>query len=142
MSHRRERANSFIQEELSLLLQTELNDPRLAPLLITAVDVTADRRIARVYVAALSGEEDLQEGLKGLERAKPFLRRKLGEILGWRFTPELEFRPDRSLQHGQRIEAILAELERERAAREGKPTPPTQAEDKAPNHADHHDETR
>jgi ribosome-binding factor A len=119
MTYRRERAGSFIREELTLMLQTEIDDPGLVPLVITDVDVTKDRRIARVYVAAYSGEEDLQEGLKSLAKAKPVMRSRIAEALQWPFAPELEFRPDRSIQHGQRVDEILAQLERERLEREG-----------------------
>jgi ribosome-binding factor A len=117
MTYRRERAGSFIREELTLMLQTEIDDPGLAPLVITDVDVTKDRRIARVYVAAYTGEEDLQEGLKALARAKAVMRSRIAEGLQWPFAPDLEFRPDRSIQHGQRIDEILAQLERERLER-------------------------
>ncbi len=117
MTYRRERAGSFIREELTLMLQTEIDDPGLVPLVITDVDVTKDRRIARVYVAAYTGEEDLQEGLKALARAKAVMRSRIAEGLQWPFAPDLDFRPDRSIQHGQRIDEILAQLERERLER-------------------------
>ena len=52
-----------------------MGDPRVGPMTITSVALTRDRRIARVYVACYSGEDDLSEGLKGLESAKDFLRR-------------------------------------------------------------------
>jgi ribosome-binding factor A len=118
MTYRRERAGSFIREELTLMLQTEIDDPSLAALVITDVDVTKDRRIARVYVAAYTGEEDLQEGLKALARAKAVMRSRIAEGLQWPFAPDIEFRPDRSIQHGQRIDEILAQLERERLERD------------------------
>ena len=100
------------------MLQTEIDDPGLVPLVITDVDVTKDRRIARVYVAAYTGEEDLQEGLKALARAKSVMRSRIAEALQWPFAPDLEFRPDRSIQHGQRVDEILAQLERERLERD------------------------
>lgn len=107
---RRERANSFIQEELTLLLRRSVRDPRVQHITVTDVDLTVDRRIARVYVACYEGEEALQEGLAGLESAKAFLRREIGQLLHWRFTPELEFRVDRSWQKGAKIDRLLREL--------------------------------
>lgn len=124
LHHRRERAEQFILEELSLILQNEVADPRVAPLTVTAVSLTKDRRIAKIYVTAYSGEEDLQAGLAGLESAKGYLRSRLSELLAWRFTPELLFVPDRTWQKAARIEQLFQEIERERAAREGdEPTP-------------------
>ena len=116
-TYRLKRANSFIQEELTLLLGSSVRDPRVCPLVITDVDLTADRRVARVYVSCFSGGEDLQEALRGLESAKSYLRRELGQRLGWRFTPQLEFRIDQSLQHGAKIDGIFQALEQERKDR-------------------------
>ena len=108
--YRRERAGGFIQEELTLLLRNAVRDPRVAPIAITDVELTADRRIARVYVSSYEGEEALHEGLEGLESAKPFLRQRLGQSLHWRFTPEIEFRVDSSWEYGQRIDSLLKEI--------------------------------
>jgi len=114
--HQIERANGYIKEELSMLLGSVVADPRIRALLITDVDLTADRRIARVYVSAYDEETDMEEALRGLVSATPFLRRQLGEILGWRFTPELFFKADRSLQRGARLDKLFKELEKEQAA--------------------------
>ncbi|MBC7255043.1 MAG: 30S ribosome-binding factor RbfA [Chloroflexi bacterium] len=118
LNYRRERAEQFILEELSLILQNEVADPRVAPLTVTAVSLTKDRRIAKIYVTCYSGEEDLQAGLAGLESAKGYLRSRLSELLAWRFTPELLFVPDRTWQKAARIEQLFQEIERERATRE------------------------
>lgn len=113
--HRIERANSFIQQELTLALRNLVRDPRVEPLTLTEVRLTPDRRIARVYVACYSGEEALMEGMEGLDSAKSFLRRHLAQLLHWRFTPELEFRTDRSWEHGARIDALLEQIAEENA---------------------------
>jgi len=112
-SFRRERANSFIQQELTLLLQNAVKDPRVSSLTITEVELTPDRRVARVYVASFADEDSVREGLEGLESAKGFLRRRLGDELHWPFTPELEFRMDRSWQYGAKIDALLETLKQE-----------------------------
>lgn len=108
--HRIERANSFIQQELTLALRNQARDPRVEPLTLTEVRLTPDRRIARVYVACYSGDEALDEGLAALEAAKGFLRSHLAQHLHWRFTPEIEFRADRSWEQGARIEALLEQI--------------------------------
>jgi ribosome-binding factor A len=108
--YRRERAGEFIQEELTLLLRNAVRDPRVAPVIITDVELTADRRMARVYVTCYEGDEALSEGLEGLESAKPFLRQRLSQVLRWRFTPEIEFRADRSWEYGRRVDSILKEI--------------------------------
>jgi len=113
LSYRRERAGEFILEQTTLLLHKSVRDPRVLPLTVTDVDLTPDRRIARIYVACYSGEDALQEGLKGLESAKGFLRHELGQLLHWRFTPELEFRVDRSWERGNKIDALLGTIKEE-----------------------------
>ena len=109
-SYRSERASSFILEEMTILLRGSVDDPRVEPLTVTDVELSRDRRIARIYVACYSGDDALREGLEGLESAKGFLRRELGQLLGWRFTPHLEFRVDRSWEHGARIDRLLETL--------------------------------
>ena len=114
MLFRRERAGNFIKEELTLLLRKEVRDPRVASITITDVDLTRDRRIARVYVASYSGKEALDEGLRGLASATGFLRRHLGQVLHWRLIPELEFRADTTWEKAERIDALLKQLAQER----------------------------
>jgi len=118
LSHRRERAETFIREELTLMLQNEVQDPRVAPLTISEVSLTKDRRIARVYVSCYSGEKDLQAGMEGLQSAQGFLRSRLGQLLHWRFTPELEFWADRSWEYGAKMDKLFEQIEQERATRQ------------------------
>lgn len=105
--YRRERANAFIQQELTLALRDEVKDPRVAAVTITEVNLTPDRRVARVYVASFTGEDGLAEGIVGLLSARGVLRRHLAAVLHWRFTPHLEFRADRSYEYGARIDELL-----------------------------------
>ncbi len=119
MLHRRERAESFIQRELTLLLRDRVRDPRVTALTVTDVELTQDRRIARVYVACYEGEEPLQEGLEGLTSAHGLLRRELAQRLHWRFTPVLEFRPDRSWQYGEHMDDLFDQIAEERGPEEG-----------------------
>jgi len=95
---------------MTFLLRDSVHDPRVEPLTVTDVELTRDRRIARIYVACYSGEDALREALEGLESAKGFLRRELGQLLRWRFTPHLEFRVDRSWARGARIDRLLETL--------------------------------
>ncbi len=115
---RKERSASFIQEQLTLFLRQSVKDPDVKALTITTVDMTPDLRVARVYVSSYEGEDELQAGLKGLERAKGFLRRELSKTLSWRFTPHIEFRPDRSWEYGSKIDSLLATVHEQDAARE------------------------
>jgi ribosome-binding factor A len=111
--HRRERANGLIYEELTLLLKDEVLDPRVQLVTVTGVELTLDRRTARIYVACYTGEEDLAQGLQGLRSASSFLRSRLAQLLDWPFAPTLEFKVDRSWQRGAKVDALLEALDHE-----------------------------
>ena len=109
-SKRIARLNEQLRREIASLLHSEVRDPRVGPVSVTAVEVAADLMSARVFVRMLGTEEERAEGLVGLEAAAPFLRRTLGKMLHIRRVPELRFREDRSMEHAQRIESILHDV--------------------------------
>ena len=101
------RINEEIQRELSALLRT-LKDPRLQNGLVsvTHVDTTSDLRYCKVYVSALDKSQEA-EVMKGLKSASGYLRRELGAALRLRYTPELQFIADDSIQQGAHILEML-----------------------------------
>ena len=107
-SNRIGRINEEIQRELADQLR-HLKDPRVSQVgmvSITRVDTTSDLRYARVYVSTLDKSRE-QDVLKGLKSAAGFLRRELGHTLQLRYTPELQFIADDSIQHGAHILQML-----------------------------------
>ena len=106
-SNRIGRINEEIQRELSDQFR-RLKDPRVSSgmVSITRVDTTGDLRYARVYVSALNKNQE-KEILKGLKSASGFLRRELGRALQRRYTPELQFIADDSIQYGAHILEVL-----------------------------------
>ena len=101
------RINEEIQRELSGLMRT-LKDPRLQSglLTITHVDTTPDLRYSRIFVSALDKSQE-KEMMKGLKSAAGYLRRELGSALKLRYTPELQFVADDSIQQGAHILEML-----------------------------------
>ncbi len=101
------RINEEIQRELSSLMRS-LKDPRLQSglLTITHVDTTPDLRYSRIFVSALDKSQE-QEMMKGLKSAAGYLRRELGSALKLRYTPELQFVADDSIQQGAHILEML-----------------------------------
>ena len=121
-SNRIHRINDEIQRELAAQLRN-LKDPRVSGtgmVSITRVDTTNDLRYARVYVSVLNKDQE-KEVLKGLKSASGFLRRELGHALQLRYTPELQFLGDDSIQHGAHILELLRQEEARDAARGPKP---------------------
>ncbi len=105
--NRIDRINEEIQRELASLLRT-VKDPRLQSGLVTIthVDTTSDLRYAKIYISALNkeGEKDM---MKGLKSASGYLRRELGSALRLRYTPELQFIADDSIEQGAHILEML-----------------------------------
>ena len=118
-SNRISRINEEIQRELSEQFR-RLKDPRVSQtgmVSITRVDTTGDLRYARIYVSALDTSPE-KEVLQGLKSAAGFLRRELGRSLQLRYTPELQFVADDSIQHGAHILEVLRQVEQQDEARD------------------------
>ena len=110
---RLDRVNQLIKEEISLLLQRELKDPRLGFVTVTAVEVSKDLRTGKVYVSVLGDEAQWTASLAALGSARGFVRNWLRDHLDLRITPDLSFRADRSLEHAARIQQLLKQVDGE-----------------------------
>ena len=105
-SNRIGRINEEIQRELASLIPN-VKDPRVTGMIsVTAVDTTADLRYAKVYISVLD-KSDSTQVLKGLKSAAGWLRRELGHALQLRYTPELTFVQDDSIDKGAHILDML-----------------------------------
>lgn len=114
-SQRAHRVGEQIHKEISALLVRGLKDPRIGFVTITAVVVTPDLHLARVYFTAMGEEKARTESAQGLKSSVPFLRRELGKRLRMRYVPDLLFCYDESLEYGNRIESIIREIQHEGA---------------------------
>jgi ribosome-binding factor A len=106
------RVAARIREELSELLSQRVNDPRVAGVLVTNVEVTPDLLDARIRVRLSTNDDPAarKAALKGLESASGFLRRELGGRLQLRNAPRLTFFYDESIERSRRIDEVLAEI--------------------------------
>ncbi|MEW6366510.1 MAG: 30S ribosome-binding factor RbfA [Acidobacteriota bacterium] len=107
------RTGEVVQHELMRLIQREMHDPRLGFVTVTEVRMSPDLRSARVYVSVMGEEEKQKETLSVLQHAEGFLRNGLSKVLQMRFTPELHFVLDRSIERSIRIEELLHEDEKQ-----------------------------
>ncbi len=89
----------------------ELRDPDLAgvALTVTEVRMSPDIRNATVFVTPLGGKK-VDEIVAALERAAPYLRRRVAEVVQLRYAPNLRFRADTSFDYAERIGAVIAEV--------------------------------
>jgi ribosome-binding factor A len=104
---RHQRLGAQIMRTLSELLRFEVKDPRLQDVSLTAVDLSRDLSVARVYFSLLNPDGDAEQALAGLDKAAGFLRGKLGGALKVRHVPELRFAHDDSAEHGMKISELI-----------------------------------
>lgn len=105
-SNRIGRINEEIQRELASLIPN-VKDPRVTGMIsVTAVETTQDLKYAKVFISVLDKTDGVQV-LKGLKSASGYLRRELGRALQLRYTPELTFVRDDSIDKGARILGML-----------------------------------
>ena len=108
--HRIDRVSEDIRREITSVIR-ELKDPRVQCMLtVVRVDVSSDASYAKVYVSAMEGLDTAKVAVKGLESATGYIRRRVGEALHLRKTPEIKFVADNSVEYGMGISKILNDL--------------------------------
>ena len=110
---RASRVGEQVKKELSHVLQHEMKDPRIGFVTVTAVEMSGDLQQAKVFISVLGNEEQKDQTLLGLEKAKGFLRTEIGRRVQLRHTPELIFKFDESIEHGQYLSKLLEEVNRD-----------------------------
>jgi len=111
MSHRVEKINSLIRQELAKLMRLEIKDPQLSGMIsITTVETAPDLKYAKVFVSSLGGVAEKEDILGGLRRASGFLRAELTRKLDLRAAPELDFQWDESIERGAHILELLDKI--------------------------------
>jgi len=104
---RNQRLGNQVLRTLSELLHFETKDPRLDGVSLTAVDLSRDLSVARVYFSLLDPKADPSEATEGLKRAAGFLRGKLGHAIKVRHVPELRFQHDDSAAEAVRLSKLI-----------------------------------
>ena len=111
MSRRSERTSKLIQREISGLREREVNDPRLSRLIsVTEVTISPDLKHAKVFVSTLGSEINKEDMLAGFNNASGFLRKELALHLKLKYTPQLSFHYDDSIERGARLLKLIGEL--------------------------------
>lgn len=111
---RSERVSSQIQKDLALVLQRGIKDPRLGFVTVNEVNVSRDLAVAKVYVTVLNANQhEIEENIKLLNEAAPYLRKEVATRMKMRHIPELRFFYDDSIDTGMRVSALLNGLEQE-----------------------------
>ena len=98
-----------IQRELADLLKNDVKDPRVGPVTVTAVDVTADLSHATIRFTHLAGKEHSEAAVAALSRTAGFLRSELSHRLNLYSVPQLHFAYDDSIESGMRMSRLIDE---------------------------------
>ena len=101
-----------IRHEVSDILHDELNDPRIGFITVTRVDVTPDCRYARIYYSIYGGKKDKDKTEKGINSARGFVRKLIGERIRMKFVPEIEFKLDESIEYSIHIDELFKKIKK------------------------------
>jgi len=111
MRYRRLRVQDLIREEISTIIQRDVKDPGMGFITILEIKMSDDLRRAKVFCSIYGGEETKEKTLAALKRSKGFIRHLLGERVKLRYTPEITFTLDNTLETVAKIEEILRKEE-------------------------------
>jgi ribosome-binding factor A len=104
---RMRRVDEAMREVLSAAITSELKDPRVGFITVTAVDTALDLRHARVYVSVLGTDSERRRSLDGLRSGHGYLQRRVADELHLKHTPTLDFVYDDTAERAQRIQELL-----------------------------------
>ena len=105
-----EKVQELMKQEISDIIFNELKDPRIGFVTITSVACTEDLREAKIYVSVMGDEKKARDTLNGLNSSLGFVRREIGKRIRLRFTPEISFALDTSLNYSDHIQRLLNEI--------------------------------
>ena len=104
---RSDRVSGLIQKVLSEILNKDIGDPRLKMATITAVEVSRDLRMARVYFTAPGGKQKKDAAIKGFNSARGFIKKALAQEIDLKYMPDIKFFYDESLEYGAHIDELI-----------------------------------
>ena len=105
-----EKVQELMKQEISDIIFNELKDPRIGFVTVTSVACTEDLREAKIYVSVMGDEKKARDTLNGLNSSLGFVRREIGMRIRLRFTPEISFALDTSLNYSDHIQRLLNEI--------------------------------
>ena len=109
-TNRMDRVNEELKKEISIVIDQHLKNPNITGLIsVTKVKTSPDLRFAKVYISLLNSKSK-KNTLQGLKNASGFIRTEIAKKVNLRYTPELTFEIDDSIEYGSKIENILKEI--------------------------------
>lgn len=103
-----DRISEEMKKEISNIIQNEIKDPRLPKMTsVVHVSVTKDLRYAKIRISVLGGDEEKKNAISALKSAAGFIRREIGHSMQLRYTPEMQFELDESIERGAYITKLI-----------------------------------
>jgi len=109
---RSEKVADLIQKEVAQMLVKSIKDPRIGFVTITKVVVSEDCRFAKIYFSVAGTLAERESSVRGLDSAKGYVRKELGRRLGLRYTPEIMFEFDPSIEYAIHMEELIQSIHR------------------------------
>lgn len=110
-SNRITRINDEVQHELANIIRTEVKDPRIGAMTtVVRAEVTPDLKFCKAYISVFGNAEEKESVMKGLDNANGFIRHLLAERVNLRYTPQLIFKLDDSVEYAVKIHKIIDDL--------------------------------
>ncbi len=112
------RINEEVLRQLSVIIRSEIKDPRINPMTsVVSVEVAPDLKTCKAYVSVLGDVQSQKDTLQGLRSAEGFIRRSLAKSVNLRNTPEITFIIDQSIEYGVRMSHMIDQVNQETAGR-------------------------
>jgi len=111
---RSEKVADLIQKEISQMLVKSIKDPRIGFVTITKVTVSEDCRFAKIYFSVAGDLAERESSQKGLESATGYIRKELGRRIRLRYTPEIMFQFDPSIEYAIHMEKLIQSIHQEK----------------------------
>jgi ribosome-binding factor A len=111
---RSEKIADLIQKEISGMMVKTLKDPRIGFVTITRVMVSKDFRSAKVYFSVAGTLAERERSIKGLNSAKGYIRKELGRRIKLRYTPEIMFQFDPSIEYAIHIGEVIQQIKQDK----------------------------
>jgi len=120
-SHRIEKVENLIKQEISLILLTKMNDPELGFITVTNVKVSPDLKIAKIYLSVFD-KEKRQTVLERIVTRSGFIRSELAHRISLRYVPELKFFIDDTLDYVEKINTLIRKIHEDDKPENSQPT--------------------
>ena len=105
------RIESELKKEISMMITSDIKDPRIAPITsITEIDLTDDLQSAKIYVSVLGTDKEKEDTIEGLKNSIGYIKRELGKRLNLRHIPELRILLDEHIENAMRMEKLISDV--------------------------------